>query len=258
MKSNLKPKHLKFLIVGCGVLGFALRFLLFTTGMDGRGLLVKNHPAAVALWVLTVAVGTVLLFFGRRIEGPAGYADAYPVSFAAFLGCFAAVGGLAVTGVQHFGDFTAPLDVFIWVLTFAAAACLACVGVCRLLRLKPYFLLHVVVCVYFALRLVTLYRRWSFDPCLQDYFFYLGAHLLLMLTAYHHAAFDAAMGSHRTLWFCSLAGLYLCCAALYGCEDPLLMAGCALWCFTGLTNLTVKERRVRPALKLDADETRGA
>lgn len=258
MKSDLKPNCLKFLIPGCGVLGFALRFLLFATGTDGRGLLVRNHPAAIALWVLTAAVGAVLLFFGRHLEGPTAYADAHPVSFAAFLGCLAAAGGVAVTGAQSFGDFTAALDVFIWVLTFAAAACLACVGVCRLLRLKPYFLLHVVVCIYFALRLVTLYRRWSFDPCLHDYFFHLGAYLFLMLTAYHHAAFDAAMGSHRALWFCSLAGVYLCCTALYACQEPLLTAGCAIWCITGLTNLTVKERRVRPALNLDADEAQGA
>jgi len=210
--------------------------------------------AAIVLWCLTAAVMAALVIFGRSIRGPENYADAYPVSFAGFLGCISMAAGLVLTGVGSFGNFHTVLDIFLWVLMFVAAAALAYVGFCRLVRKKPYFLFHAVVCFYFALRMVTLYRRWNADPCLPDYFFYLMGHLAVTLTAYHHAAFDASMGNHRALWIWSLAGVYLCCTALFRCEDLLLMAACALWCFTNLTELTIRRRRVRPAMKLEEQD----
>lgn len=250
MKFKMQPKHLKFAVLGAGLAALALRAALYAAAIDGRGLFVPNHPLSIALWGLSVFVLAALLLLSPS-GNSAAYADAYPASVPAFLGCVAAAAGLAVSAVLGFGEFQSVLDIFIWVLGLGAAAALVCIGVCRLLRAKPYFLLHAVVCVYLMLRLVSLYRRWSADPCLQDYFFYLMAHLALMLTAYHHAAFDAAMGKHRALWGVSLAGVYLSCAALYGCEEPLLMAGCAAWCFTNLTSLRARARRTRPALKLE-------
>ena len=251
MKINLKPKYLKFLILATGFIGLVLRIALYKTGFDGRGLLEQNHPAAIALWILTIGTGLVLLLSGLSIRGGKEYADAFPVSFAAFAGCFAAAAGIGLTQLQSFGDFRSPLDIFIWVLGLAAAASLAGVGICRLIRVKPYCLLHGVVCVYFALRMITQYRLWSSAPCLMDYFFYLAAHLALMLTAYQLAAFDTDMGSHRALWLSALGGLYLCCVAVYGCSDIPLIIGCGIWCFTSLTNLTEQKRRPRPVMETE-------
>ena len=257
MKLNMKPAVLKYAISGAGILCLGLRAALYATGIDGRGLLTENHPLSILLWCLTAAAAAALLLFGRSITGSGDYADAYPVSFAAFLGCIAAAAGLILSGIRSFGDFTTVLDILMWVLGMGSAAALLCIGICRLVRAKPYFLMHTIVCLYFALRLVSQYRLRSADPQLQDYFFYLMAHLALMLVAYHHAAFDAGMGNHRALWITGLSGVYLCCSALYNCEDPLLLGGCALWCFTGLTNLTVRKRRIRPALNTDGDSAQG-
>jgi len=257
MKLNIKSNDLKLVTLSAGILGLALRIALYATGMDGRGLLIKNHWAAIALWLLTAAVIAALLVFGRTITGPEKYADAYPVSFSAAMGCFALTAGLAVTCVREFSEFSTRLHLVIWVLGLLCAVAMGFVGVCRLLGKKPYFLLHAALCIYFALRMVSQYRQWSADPFLLDYCFYLIAYVALMLSAYHHAAFDAEMGKHRALWFFSLASVYLCCLSWKGSRDSLLLLGSAVWAFTNLTTLTVRKRRIRPELKLDADDTPG-
>lgn len=255
MKLHMEPKKLKFLILGAGVSGLVLRILLYAVGMDGRGLLIPNHPASIALWCLTAVAAAVLLVFSRKITGPEEYADAHPVSFGAAMGCFALTAGLALTTVREFSEFSSRLHLIIWILGLICTVTMGITGVCRLLGRKPYFLMHTALCIYFALRMVSRYRVWSSDPCLQDYCFYLTSYVALMLAAYHQAAFDAGMGKHRALWFFSLAGGYLCCLSLKGTQDTLLLLGCAIWCFTNLTCLTAHQRRTRPALKLDESST---
>ena len=225
--------------------------LLYATGIDGRGLLEEGHWAHLAVWILTAVAAAALLLSGRSIAGPEQYADCHPVSFAAAMGAFAAVVGIGVTTVREFSEFTSTIRLVVWVLGLCSAIAMGCIGVCRLTGTKPNFLLHTVVCIYFALRMVSRYQLWSSDPQLQDYCFYLSAYVSLMLTAYHHAAFDADMGKHRPLWLFSLASVYLCCLSLEGNRDTLLLLCCGAWAFTNLTNLTVRPRRQRPAINLE-------
>ena len=130
--------------------------------------------------------------------------------------------------------------------------------ICRMTGAKPPFPCHAALCVYFALRMVYQYRRWSSDPQLQDYCFTLFALMALMLSAYQQAAFDAGIGSHRALWFLSLAAVFLCCPAMYGSRDWVLLLTCGVWAFTNLTVLSGKTRRRRPAMKLDEEPPRDA
>ena len=248
MKFNLKSNILKLAILGASALGFFLRKMLYATGIDGRGLIVSDHWSLVALLCLTGAVGAALLLSCLRLKGSDVYEDCYPVSFAGFAGCLAAAAGTAYTVWPEFGRFSSPLDILIWVIGMVSVICFVVIGICRLIRRKPYFLLHAAICLYLALRLVTKYRLWSSDPQVLDYCFYLTAFVALMLTAYHHAAFDAGMGKHRPLWVCALASVYLSCVSLVTKQDAALLAGCALWALTNLTNLNSRKRRVRPAM----------
>lgn len=249
MQSNLKPQLLKFLIPAAGLLGFGLRKILYTTGIDGRGLLVRNHPAAIALWILTAAVAVVLLLFCLRLQGPELYKQSYPASFGGCIGCFAAAAGIVLTMWPEFARFPSPVDIVSRALGLAAAVAFLCVGICRLLRLKPYFLLQAVICIYLTLRMITRYRALSSEPQLMDYCFYLTAYVALMLASYHHAAFDASMGSHRALWIFSLGAVYLGCVSLSGAQDLPLFAGCALWALTNLTDLNPRKYRRRAAME---------
>lgn len=234
MKLNIKADSLKYLILGAGGLGLVLRIILYTTGIDGRSLLVRGHWASVALWILTLAVAAVIYLSTRKMEGPV---DLHPASLMGAVGAFAAMAGIALTTLSQFSEFSSRLHLIVWVLGLCSAIALGWVGVCRLTGKQPNFLLHAVLCLYFALRMVSQYQLWSSDPQLQDYCFYLSAYVALMLTAYHHAAFGAQMGNHRAIWFFSLASVYLCCLSLNSRMDTLLLLGCGVWAFTNLTSV---------------------
>ena len=91
MKLNMKAEQLKFLILGAGGLGLALRIALYATGIDGRGLLESGHWAHIAVWILTATAALVLLICCRPITGPEELPNAYPPAVTAALGAFAAM-----------------------------------------------------------------------------------------------------------------------------------------------------------------------
>ena len=258
MKFSMKPQLLKYLVLGTGGLGLVLRILLYATGMDEKGLLVTGHWANSGVFMLTAALAAILFLCTRPIDGPKVYRSCYPVSCAAGLGAFAAMAGVLFTTICEMAISPSSMELAVRLMGFVVMAAFAVIGFCRLMGAKPHFLLHAAVCLYFALRMVWQYQQWSSDPQLQDYCFYLGAYVALMLTAYQHAAFDADMGRHRSLWLVSLGAVYLCCLSLRGNRDTFLLLGCGIWAFTNLTNLTVRARRQRPALILDEEAPKEA
>ena len=220
MKINVKPQKLKILILAMGAVGFLLRVLLYTTGIDEKGLLITNHWSAIGLWILTAAAAAALILLTRSIQGPQRYADAYPVSNPGGFGCFAAAAAFLISSIGSISECFTTLDAAVMVLGFVSAAAMVAVGLCRLLGAKPFFLFHGVVCLYLA----------------------------LMLSCYQLAAFDAGLGNHRKLWLSGLCAVYLCCLALIGGREPLFTALCGGWIFTNLTSLTVRPRRRRPTM----------
>lgn len=256
MKLAVKAATLKYLTLCAGGVGLLLRIALYTTGIDGRGLLTENHWAQIAILILTPVTIVALIFLCRGLSGPARYQDCYPVSALASLG--AALGGAAVlaTAISEFSLMTGA-DAAFSVLGIAAGVSLLILAAYRLMGKKPIALFHALVSLFFAFRMVHQYRFWSADPQLQDYCFCLSSYVALMLTAYHHAAFDADMGNHKRLWLFSLASVYLCCLSLKGEMDTRLLLGCGIWAFTNLTTL-VTRRRQRPAVNLsEAPDTEG-
>lgn len=250
MKITVKPATLKYLVLGAGALGLLLRFLLYATGTDDQGLLERGHFAYYLMGILNIAVLAGLFLLSRDIRGPELYRDCFPTSTPAGIGCILAAVGVLVTTIAE-ASAADTTQLVCTVLGFAAVLILLFLGVCRLCGLEPHFLFPAVLCVYFAIRMVSQYRHWSADPQLQDYCYHLCACVGLMLTAYHHAAFGAGLGNHRRLWFLSLATGYLCCLAVAGPENHLFYLTTGIWLFTNLTNLTARPRRRRPALNLE-------
>lgn len=256
MKPNAKTEHIKHLILSAGLLGGLLRALLYLTGTDEKGLLIPWHWAHVGLWAVTAATAVGIVFLCRSIQGSEKYEHSFPVSAAGAAGCAFCAFGMLMSGISGLKNAASSLDVMVVVLSFASAAALGYVGVCRLTRAKPFLAAHAVVCVFLALRMVCQYRIWSSDPQLQDYCFHMAAHVGLMLTAYHFAAFDAGMGSHRKLWTLGLATVYLCLISLYRNQDMLFVLTCGIWVFTNLPSLSVPPRRQRPVMQALEEETR--
>ena len=257
MKNLLTPHKLRLLVPGCGLLGFVLRLVMVSAGTDGKGLITPGHPAWIALLVLTAAVALVLLAALGNIRGTAGHAGSFPISgFAAAGGVPAALGAVAAA-LRHFSAgpvitggsllLTQAAFFLYGALMALAAVSFLAAGWCRLTERKPFFLFHVVVCAWFALEMLNLYRTWSFDPQLQDYCFELFACIALALTAYELAAFGLDKGSHRKLWFWGLASVYLCCLCL---TSGLFFPVCGVWALSALS--APRLRRERPRMEPEA------
>lgn len=236
MSLAVKPNYLKYAAFGAGVLGLTFRAVLFATGLDEKGLLVAGHWADTAVWLLTAAVIGAIFFALRRCTGPEAYGDAFPASIFRAIGCLVAACGFLLTDSSLVSS--AKMAAAEPVLRILAAAAMVAVAYCRFRGKKPSFLLHGVVCLYLALRMVCRYQVWSSDPQLQDYAFFLGAHVALMLSCYQLAAFDTSSGNHKALWHWGLGAIYLCLTALPGSEEPFFLLCCALWMLTSLSSLT--------------------
>lgn len=246
MKFSANPRNLKYLTLGCGVLGLVLRLVLYGTGME-QGLLAQPHWAATALWLLTAGTLAALLYGTRAIRGPESVSDSFPAAPIAAGGCTLAAIGTAVTVLSE-SPAANPLCTVFGIL---AAAVLVVLGICRLFGIPAHALLYGFLSAYFAMRMVFQYRTWSADPQLMDYCFQLFSCVGVMLASFHLGAFDAGLGSHQKLWFWSLSAVYLCCLTPAGPGNSTLYVTCALWLVTNLTCLDAKKRRRKPKLNLE-------
>ena len=106
---------------------------------------------------------------------------------------------------------------------------------CRFTGKKPFFLLHGILCLYLAFRMINQYRFWSADPQILEYCFYLCGYVALMLAAYQQAAFDAGFGKLKALWLWTPVAVFLCFVTLAGPQELLFMPAFGLWALSGLS-----------------------
>ena len=234
MSRSVSSRILKILTLSAGLLGLLLRFTLLYTAVDEKGLLVTGHWADTGVWLLTAALIGLICLALRRCTGPASYDAAFPASLLRCAGSLVAACGFLLSGAPVVA--AARLALAEPVLRILAAIALVAVAYCRFRGKKSTFLLHGIVCLYLALRMVCRYQIWSADPQLQHYAFYLGAHVALLLSSYQITALDAGFGNHRSLWHWGLAAVYLCLTALPGCEEPFFLLCCAVWMLSNLTS----------------------
>ena len=245
MKDNSTPNQLKLPTLAAGLAGLLLRQVLYVTGTDSKGLLPDFHWAGILLWILTLAVGILLVLRTKALPRETS-GDIAPGAGCLILG--AAVLISAFTGAPDKSSLLAAIS---RVLGIAAGVALAAWGISRFLHRQPWWLLPVIVFVFFTFRTVLKYRLWSSHPQLQDYFFYLGAHVCLMLASYYHGAAAAEMGTPRLLWIFSLGAVFFCCVAIPRSADPLFLLACGVWAFCNLSCPDSKPRRQMPPLHLE-------
>ena len=234
MTLAVKPKQMKLLLGAAGILGLALRAVLYAAGVDRKGLLIPGFWADTGLWILTAVLAVLLLVWCPRVTGTKKYERALPGSPVS--AACAALAGIALVLSPVAETPSATFAIIELALRITAGVSLLLIGYCRYRGRAPLFLLHSAVCLYLALRLVCQYRVWSADPQIQNYAFYMGAHVALMITAYQFAAFDAGFGNHRNLWAAGLSAIYLCIVSIAGSGDPLFLIGCAIWVWTNLSH----------------------
>ena len=229
----------KQLCVAAAAMGAAvcvLRMILYWTGVDEKGLLSQGVGFQIAFWGLTAGMAVLAWVLTRKQgktkgEPAVGWLPAV-ASVLMALGILQSLPGL------WGGDSLSKLAGNLGLL---AGGCLLGAAWMQGRRKKPYFLLSVAVCIFFAFQLISRYRLWSGNPQFQDYAFSMGASLLLMLYAYHQAAASLGMSTDRARTVLGALAGFFCLAALPHTQAPFLYLRGALWTLIGLWTLPESE-----------------
>ena len=233
MKHNLLHRYPSLLAAAPGLVCALLRLGLYALE-EPTGLLPRNHPLHIATLVLALVTAAAVWRFVLPLKGPGEYAPNFPADrlattgscFAAFWMLFAAF-GIRAQAVDRLGLTWA-------VLAFLAIPCLLCIGISRLTGRRPFFLLHGLLCLFFAVSMIGQYRIWSSNPQIADYLFDLLACVFLPLAAYYRASFDLDTGKRRKLLLCGLLAGFFCICSLAGEGEKRLYLSGALWVLTDL------------------------
>ena len=235
---NWNAKNLPFVAAGLGVLGAAVRWVLYAVAVDERLLLPKNHPLEWLLMALTVAAGALIAAGVWKLDGSAAYRHNFAASPGAALGAAAAAVGILVTVLMGEAPRAGMFEPFWKVLGLLAVPCLLWISYCRLKGGRPFFLFYVEVCVFLAFHILNNYQYWSGIPQTLDFVYSLLGCVALTLFAYYQAAFAVGSGKRRMQLFMGMFGGFLSIVALSGTDYWLLYCGCAIWALTNLCSFT--------------------
>ena len=239
MKKQLVPN----IVFGFGLAARVLRRQLYLTAVDEKGLLVKMHPMSLALLALTAAVLLLIYFAVRRQEESAVFADSASRDVPSALGHGVMAIGILAAVLRGGPGAVGYLAVAWRWLGLASPVCLLAAAAARLLRKKPFFLLHVVPCLFFVVHIVSHYQSWSGNPQMQNYIFALLGAMALLFFVFYAAALEAGCGSRRMYLGMGLAAVYLCLAELANSAYPVLYFAGAIWARAELFALGTAESR---------------
>ena len=243
MKRNSGSAKLPVMMLLWGIAGLALRAALYATAVDVKGLLLRNQPLEIAALVLTAGVLCRILFLIRKQKEDRCFEDLYSAGLMAAVGQVAAAAGILVTVLTAGSGMGGYLEIAWRYLGLAAPVCLLLAGIMRMLGKKPFFLLHVVVCLFFLLHIVTRYQLWSGHPQMQDYVFSLLGAMALMFFGFYTAALEADCGNLPVMMGMGLAAIYLCTAELARSSCPALYLGGIVWVLTDLCSMQKTENK---------------
>lgn len=252
MKKILNPKNLPMTVLAAGIGAMLLRWLVNLLAVDGRGLIVTRHPLVILLWLVTALTAGLILFQVWGLDGSSRYAPNFPASRSAAISC--GIMALCTMVTTALSWETTTLGLLRYGLGLAAGCCLIFLTYARYRGIKPSFLFHAVVCVFFAVHMVSRYRPLSGEPQMLNFIFEIFACVGLMLFAYQQAAFEVGMGKRRMLLAMGLLTAYCCLAAIPAAPQPLLYAGGAVWTLNTLCTLTPPPRRRKAAPEEPRDD----
>ncbi len=198
------------LVLLAAILGCLLRLWFQNSGIDNKGLYIPSHPAWILLCILSLGTVVFLWFLSRDVGDESAYEANYSRSIPACVSYI--LGGIVVfytglTGLLDGGNFLFTLTSLFALL---AAICLAVAGLERLGGHRPAFFLHMVPCLYFALRLFVLGRELGTQPETCRFLFSFLASLCMIPALYQLWAFDLDQGKRRLSLFWSLCAAYFC------------------------------------------------
>lgn len=238
MKNLLKSTNLPAVTAALGGIALVLRRMLYVFAVDEKNLLTVNHPLELVLGVVSVAALAYILLAVRKLDGSEVYEDNFSADKPAVVGHMAAAGGILVTMLTNAPRMSGYLGDIWQVLGFVSPVCLLLAGLARGRGKQPFFLFHLIPCLFLMMHIVNHYQLWSGNPQFQDYGFTLFGAMALMFFAFYSAAFDVGSGNRRMQLGMGLAAVYLLMAELAQSQYPWLFLGGILWALTDLCSLT--------------------
>lgn len=223
MNKTMAPK----VVFALGLAALVLRRQLYLTAVDEKGLLVRMHPLSIALLALTAAVCLLVVCTARKTRDEAG------TSSISALGHIAMALGILATVLP-----SVPMAGYLGIawrwLGLASPLCLLAAAAASVLKKQPFFLLHVVPCLFFVVHIVSRYQLWSSNPQMQDYLFALLSTMALAFFSFYKAAEEVDCGNRPMLLTAGLAAVYLCLAELANSGSPALYFSGMIWCLMEL------------------------
>ena len=237
MKNLLKPTNLPIVTAALGGIALVLRRVLYAVAVDAKNLLPVNHPLEIALGIFTGLVLACIAASVWKLDGSGRYEDNFQSDVPALVGHAAAAAGILITVLTNAPMMPGYLGNFWKVLGFAAPVCLFAAGYARLQGKQPFFLLHLIPCLFLVFHIVNHYQTWSGNPQFQDYGFALFGSMALVFFSFYTAAFDVEAGRRRMQLGMGLAAVYLCLAELAMTQYVWLYLGGIVWALTDLCSL---------------------
>lgn len=238
MKNLLKSTNLPAVTAALGGVALVLRRMLYAFAVDEKNLLPVNHPLELVLSVVTLAALVYILLSVWKLDGSEVYEDNFSADKPAMVGHMAAAAGILVTMLTNGPRMPGYLgSIWQW-LGFASPVCLLLAGLARGRGKQPFFLFHLIPCLFLVMHIVNHYQLWSGNPQFQDYGFTLFGSMALMFFGFYSAAFDVGSGKRRMQLIMGLGAAYLLLAELARSRYPWLSLGGILWALTGLCSLT--------------------
>ena len=234
------------LVLLAAIIGCLLRIWLQNAITEGQLLSVGTHPA----WILLCVFSGLTAVFIWLMTRHAGEDNRYMINFPRSVSGMAMYLLLAIAlGYSGIMDLLGAEDLLEQVQAVAAmlsAVMLATAGIERFRGTRPAFFLHMIPCVYLALRMLLLGREFGADPHLPDFLFTFLASVSLIPAFYWLWAFDVKMGSRKQSLFWSLLAAYFCMIASF--DSSVAWAVHILFAACLLGNLCVQKYLPQPEL----------
>lgn len=220
-----------------------MQIVLFTTGVDEKGLLVTGSLPEICSWVITGCALIILLLGIRSLGGIPGGNRLFPPSVFAAIGTCVGAGGIGWAAIRFLLSANTPFHMVCAIAGFVCVLCLAALAYCRWKGQAITLLARLPMILFFSVYALCQYRVWSASTQLMEYAFPMLATVYLLLTSYHRAALEVRVNGRRSYVFCNLAALFFSLLAVP--HDPAFFVPMAVWMLSDTCSLQHMVRRVR-------------
>lgn len=196
------------------IIGCLLRFWIRSSDADSTG-----HPGWILLCLLSIGIVAFLWLLSRHAGERQTYPDNFSKSIAGAATYIILALVLAYSGITSLVLATDLLAQLTAIASMLSAITLAVAGIERFCGNQPVFFVHMVPCIYFALRLFDIGRDFGANPDLYSFLFSFLASLCLIPAYYWLWSFDVNLGNRQRSLFWSLTAAFFCLLATFDVEQ---------------------------------------